>query len=227
MQEAYKPNDYKNAYTLFIYYSIRLLVLVAALIFLWRGDYETALSTLLVTLLMMLPSFLKDRHLLALPFILEFSIVLFIFLTVFLGAIGHFYEEVPFWDKFLHFQSGLLLGASGYIVVYMLNAHKKFTIDVSPSFLTMFSISFSLAIGVLWEIFEFGGDSIFDGGWQGDNTDTMWDLIANGIGALIINTAGYFWMYRHRRLPFTPWLLRVLHKRGEIMQKLKKHRRAM
>lgn len=64
MQDIYKPNDYRNAWTLFLYYGMRLLVLVAACIFLWRGDYETALSTLVVILLMMIPSFLKDRNLL-------------------------------------------------------------------------------------------------------------------------------------------------------------------
>ncbi len=224
MQEAYRPNDYRNAWTLFLYYGMRFLVFVATCIFLWRGDYETALATLVVIILMTIPSFLKDRHLLSLPFILDFAIVLFIFLTVFLGAIGKFYEEVPFWDKFLHFQSGLLLGASGYIVVYLLNAHKKFTIDVSPGFLTMFSVTFSLAIGVLWEIFEFSGDAYYGSHWQGGNTDTMWDLIANGIGAIIISTVGYFWMYRHRRLPFTPWLLRMLHHKGEVMQAMRKYR---
>lgn len=226
MQTPYQPNDYRNAGTLFFYYGMRVLVLLAAGIFLWRGDYESALSTALVIMLMTVHSILKDRKLLELPFIFDFAIVLFIFLTVFLGAIGHFYEEIPFWDKFLHFQSGLLLGASGYIVVYLLNAHKKFTIDVSPGFLTMFSIAFSLAIGVLWEVFEFAGDSYFARNWQRGNTDTMWDLIANGVGALIICSAGYYWMIRNRRVPFTPWLLKMLHKKSELMMKLRKLREA-
>ncbi len=225
MQTPYQPDDYRNPGTLFLYYGMRVLVLLASGILLWRGDYESALSTAVVIVLMTVPSFLKDRKLVQLPFVLDFSIVLFIFLTLFLGEIGRFYDKIPFWDKFLHFQSGLLLGASGYITVYLLNAHKKFTIDVSPSFLTLFSITFSLAIGVLWEVLEFAGDSILGSAWQRDNNDTMWDLIANGIGALIICFVVYFWMIRHRRLPFSPWLLRMLHKRKELLEKLKKLRK--
>ena len=221
MQTPYQPNDYKTTGTLFLYYGMRVLVLLAALIFLWRSDYESAFSTSFVILLMTVPSFLKDRKLVRLPFVLDFSIVLFIFLTLFLGEIGHFYDEIPFWDKFLHFQSGLLLGASGYIVVYLLNAHKKITIDVSPSFLAFFAITFSLAIGVLWEVIEFAGDGALGTAWQRNNDDTMWDLIANGIGAMIMSTFGYFWMIRNKRLPFSPWLLRMLHKKRELMQKLR------
>lgn len=221
MQTPYQPDDYRNPGTLFFYYGMRVLALLAAGIFLWRGDYESAISTALVIVLTTVPSFLKDRKLVQLPFVFDFAIVLFIFLTLFLGEIGHFYDQVPFWDKFLHFQSGLLLGACGYIVVYLLNAHKKFTIDVSPSFLTFFSITFSLAIGVFWEVIEFSGDSMLGSTWQRNNEDTMWDLIANGIGALIICSAGYYWMIRHRRLPFSPWLLRMLHKKKELIEKLR------
>lgn len=221
MQQIYRPDDYRNGVTLSLYYGMRALVLIAAGVLLLRGDIESSLATLLILLLMTVPSFLKEKKILPLPFILDFAIVMFIFLTLFLGEIGHFYDQIPMWDKFLHFQSGLLLGTSGYVVVYLLNAHKKFSIDVSPSFLTFFAVTFSLALGVVWEVIEFTGDSVYGTQWQGGNGDTMWDLIVNGIGAVIVSTIGYFWMYRHKRLPFSPWLIRVLHKRKELLQKLK------
>jgi len=67
-------------------------------------------------------------------------------------------------------------------------------------------------------MFEFAGDAYFSqhivnySYWQTSNADTMWDLIADGTGALIVSVIGYFWMYRHKRLPFTPWLLKILKK---------------
>jgi uncharacterized membrane protein YjdF len=53
-------------------------------------------------------------------------------------------------------------------------------------------------MGTLWEIFEFTADSLFGSDMQkhmlGDQsglTDTMWDLIVDAVGALIISVLGY------------------------------------
>lgn len=185
------------------------LVLIAAGIFVLRGNWESALSTTFVFLLMFVPSVLKERYRLYLPFAIDFGITAFIFFTLFLGEVGRFYDRIPLWDKFLHFQSGLLLGASGYVLLYILNEHKNIRLGLSPGFVSVFSVTFSLAIGVVWEMLEFAGDSFFGSRWQFSNTDTMWDIVANGGGALIISVIGYFWMYRHKRLPLTPWTLRI------------------
>ena len=199
-------DGYRNWVTLSIYYGMSALVLVAAGVFLLRGDWEAALSTVFIFLLMLVPSIIKGRYRLYLPFALELGIVGFTFLTLFLGGIARFYDWVPFWDKFLHLQSGFLLGAAGYVVVYILNENKKTPLNLSPGFVSLFAVTFSLAIGVVWEVSEFFGDAAFGSHWQLDSADTMWDLIADGAGALVMSIAGYFWMYRHKRLPFTPWL---------------------
>jgi len=215
MDTVYIQNSYRNRVTVFVYWGICLLVPVAAAIFLWWGDWQSSVSAMLVFAAMLAPSILKERYRLYLPFALELGIVVFTFLTLFLGGVAQFYDWVPFWDKFLHVQSGFLLGAAGYVVVYILNEHRRIHLNLSPGFVSLFAVTFSLALGVVWEIFEFIGDVILKSTyWQGVGiADTMWDLIADGTGALIVSVAGYFWMYRHKRLPFTPWLLRVIRER--------------
>ncbi|QQG38254.1 MAG: hypothetical protein HYS26_01750 [Candidatus Kaiserbacteria bacterium] len=209
-------NDwFRTRTTLFLYWAVFALVLLAAALFALRGDLASAFGTLLILLLMLGPTILKQRYRLHIPFALDLGIVVFIFLTLFLGGIAEFYDRIPFWDKFLHFQSGLLLGAAGYLLVYILNEHEKIHLNLSPGFVSFFAITFSLAIGAVWEIFEFAGDQLFAiTFWQGVGVaDTMWDLIADGAGALIVSVSGYFWMYRHKRLPFTPWLFRFFSER--------------
>lgn len=217
-------NNYRNPATLFVYWGLLALALLAAAIFLWRGEWQSSLATVLIVGLMLVPSILKERYRLYVPFALEFGIALFIFLTLFLGWVAEFYSWIPFWDKFLHFQSGFLLGASGYVLVYVLNEHQRFHLNLSPSFVSFFAITFSLAIGAVWEMFEFGADMVFHTTyWQDSNTDTMWDLIADGAGAIIVALVGYFWMLRHKRLPFTPWFMRALRKkRDELKQRFPK-----
>lgn len=209
VDDLHVSQAYRNGATLAVYYAMDALVLIAVIAFVWRGNFESALSAGIIFLSMFVPSILKERYRLYLPFAIELGIVAFTFSTLFLGEFARFYYYVPFWDKFTHFQSGLLLGASGYVLVYILNEHKKINLGLSPAFVSIFAVTFSLAIGAGWEMFEFAGDSFFGSHWQIDNADTMWDLVADGGGALIISVIGYFWMHRHKRLPFTPWVLRI------------------
>src|SRR3989344_1440112 len=202
-------DGYRNWVTLSLYYGMCALVLVAAGGFLLRGGWGGALSTHFIFLLMLVPSIVKGRYQLYLPFALEFGIVGFTFLTLFLGGIARFYDWVPFWDKFLHLQSGFLLGAAGYVVVYILNENKKTPLNLSPGFVSLFAVTFSLTIGVAWEVPEFVSDAVVGNTWQPDNADTMWDLIADGSGALIMSIAGYFWMYRNKRFAFFAFSLAV------------------
>src|ERR1043166_3576077 len=99
---------YRNQATLFLYYAMRILVALAALLFLARGDWESFASTLFVVVLMFAPSLLKRRYRFYLPFVIDFWLVAFVFLSLFLGGIDDLYGRIPIWDKLLHFQSGLL-----------------------------------------------------------------------------------------------------------------------
>lgn len=213
MDNDYDENNHQNRTTLSLYYGMRVLMSVAAGLFLFWGEWESGISTILILLLMLVPSLLRDRYRLYLPFALDLGIVSLIFITLFLGHMGRFYDNVPLWDKFAHFQSGLLLGVIGFVIVYVLNENRNIKLGLSPAFLAVFSVAFSLAMGVIWEIVEFIGDSFFGSLWQANNTDTMWDLIATGVGAIIVSTVGFFWMCRHERLPFTPWLMKIFRKK--------------
>jgi len=215
IEEAFKTNT-----TLLLYYGMRILVLLAAILFFVRGDWESAVSTFLVAILMSLPSFIKRRYRIYLPFAIDFGMVLFIFLSLFLGGIDDFYGFIPLWDKIVHFQSGLLLSGTGFVVIYLLNESEQTPIELSPGFVALFAIVFSLAIGAVWEMCEFAGDAIFHSHWQASNADTMWDLISDFGGAIVFSVAGYFWMYRHRRLPFTPLLLKFMQQARDVARKV-------
>jgi hypothetical protein len=52
-----------------------------------------------------------------------------------------------------------------------------------------------LSIGALWEIFEFLMDSLFGLNMQKSGLiDTMWDLIVDALGALVISILGYLYL---------------------------------
>ncbi|MCL2002287.1 hypothetical protein FWG76_02675, partial [Candidatus Saccharibacteria bacterium] len=113
--------------------------------------------------------------------------------------------RIPHWDTILHFLSGILLGILGYTLISFLNSSQDIPVSLSPVFVALFIFSFSMALAVLWEIYEFSVDYFFGFNTQswmlGDGTvlvgraaltDTMKDFIAAAIGAAIFSVVGYF-----------------------------------
>lgn len=205
----------RNRFTLSIYWGLRVLLAGAVIAYGVRAEWDSAGATLLILALMAVPSILKERYRMYLPFQIDLGLTVFVFLTLFLGAMANFYRTIPLWDKFLHFQSGLLLGATGFVSIYLLNERESRSgkLSLSPGFISLFAVVFSLSIGAMWEMAEFASDAALHGHWQASNADTMWDLIADLSGALMVSVLGYFWMYRHNRLPLTPWALRLFKRR--------------
>lgn len=195
----------KSAFGNLLYYGMRVLVILAIALFALRGDFLDAVIAGLILVLMIVPSFLRKKYNLHLPFELELSIVGFTFVTLFLGSLNNFYERFPWWDSLLHFQSGILLGFIGFLLVYLLHSGAPGRLVLSPFFIVFFSICFSMAMSVVWEVYEFTADSLFGFNMQRSGlVDTMKDLIVNSIGAIIVGIVAYIWMQIRRRIPFTP-----------------------
>ena len=181
---------------------------LAFIVFIFLGDWTDAFNTALIFLLMLIPSILKKRYDVYLPFELDVAIVGLIFISLFLGSQSDYYERFPYLDTIIHFQSGILLGIVGFVLVYILNGQKTKALELSPGFISFFARAFSLAIGVVWEIYEYIIDLTLGFNMQETGLpDTMSDFIFNAIGALIVGLVGYFWMKRRQKLPFTPRLL--------------------
>ncbi|PTB91160.1 hypothetical protein C9993_12715, partial [Marinobacter sp. Z-F4-2] len=96
--------------------------------------------------------------------------------------------------------SGFLLGILGFLLVHIMNETENIHVHMKPGFVAFFAFMFALGVGALWEIFEFTMDSLFGMNMQkpmlGDPsglTDTMWDLIVDATGALVISVLG--WRY--------------------------------
>lgn len=180
-------------------------MLAAFALFLVRGNWVDAFSTLLIFGLMTAPAFFKERYHFYLPNELSVALVAFTFISLFLGSLADFYERFPWLDGTLHFLSGILFGLIGFVLIYALNERKSRRLYLSPSFVSLFAVCFSLALSVVWEIYEFVVDIVL--GFHTQETglfDTMGDLIINTVSSVLVALAGYLWMRRYRRLPLAP-----------------------
>ena len=123
--------------------------------------------------------------------------VIFIYATLFLGEIANFYEKYWWWDSLLHVSSAIGFGLVGFTLLILLFHSKRIT--ASPFMLCLFGFSFALALGALWEIWEFTLDQLFGLNTQKSGLpDTMWDLIIDAIGGAIAAIAGYFYLVKSK-----------------------------
>ena len=76
---------------------------------------------------------------------------------------------------------------------------KRISLQLSPLFLSLFTFTLSLSMGVLWEIFEYSMDVMFGLHMQKSGlADMMWDLIVNTMAALAVSLYAYNYMKSHK-----------------------------
>lgn len=178
---------------------------VAAAIGRSYADYVLMLlQCLLGIVIIHLPMLFAKQFKIELPTALYVMYIVFLYAAIFLGEVRSFYYKIPSWDIILHAFSSMMTGMLGFMLVALLNRSEQAKLSLSPFFVAMFAFCFSLAIGALWEIYEFLADGILLTNMQKFITaegitlsghealkDTMTDFIIDGFGALIASVAGY------------------------------------
>ncbi|MPW26446.1 hypothetical protein GC105_11660 [Alkalibaculum sp. M08DMB] len=176
-----------------VFIVIRISLVYAGIISFLQGDWAYLGMTILTLIMMFLPYIVEKKFRVDIPSIFEIVLVIYIYAAVFLGSTNGFYSVFWWWDKMLHGLSGLIFGNIGFFIVSYLNSNKKINIKLSPGFVALFSFCFAIAIGAIWEIYEYTIDYFFNTTMQNASLDdTMSDIILDTIGALIISIAGYY-----------------------------------
>lgn len=183
-----------------------------------KSDYLLMLTQCFLGLVVMsLPSIITHKLRLMVPNAMCILYYIFLYCAIFLGEIFSFYYLVPHWDIYLHAMSGAMLGALGFILVDWLNKDEHVKLSMSPVFVSIFAFSFALAVGALWEIYEFSFDSILGLNMQKfkneDGTlligslalaDTMEDLIIDAIAAAAVTIVGPITNIKRKRKKKVP-----------------------
>lgn len=195
--EAAAPEDYIEGMVFhgqsYVVYVVWAVLLGSAVFALSQGQWSLmviALGTLLASLV---PAFVADRLHIRIPVGFYAWIVLFTFGTLFLGEAFDFYERFSWWDVVMHGASAMGFGLMGVVFALTLFEGDKYA---APAWaISVIAFSFALAIGALWEVFEFAMDSLFGLNMQKSGlVDTMGDLIVDTVGALVGALAGFAYL---------------------------------
>jgi len=170
-----------------------------------RSDYVLMfIQSLLGLVVLSFPSIVSRKLKFNIPNFIYIMYYIFLYCAIFLGEVLNFYYVIPHWDVILHFFSGAMLGALGFILVSQLNDSEMIRVSLSPFFVALFAFCFALSCGAVWEVYEFVFDGLLGLNMQkfitatgevlvGHNAlhDTMTDIIVDALAALLISLIGY------------------------------------
>ena len=204
---------------------LQVILVVELVLVLRDGQWLNAFLLLMIMGGTLLPSLLRQWRTVDIPLEFQVLTIAFVFAAVFLGEIRSYYERFWWWDIALHVSSGLLLGIFGFLLVYVLNESDRIELHMRPRFVAIFAFFFAVSVGAAWEMFEFGMDSIFGTNMQkpmlGDPSglkDTMWDLIVDAAGALVICTLGWFYMRQGKRSFIERWIHKFIRRNPHLFR---------
>lgn len=169
-----------------------------------------AVITLVATFL---PSYLESQRKIRFPEVLEIVIILFVLSAGYLSQRYNLFVRFHWWDDVLHFTSGTFIAVAGFLLIYLLN--HRYSFNLNPWLIAIFTFSFSIAVAVFWEIGEFIADWFFQTNYQKWDVpadtpllgkpyqglalrDTMADLIIASTGALIIAVFAFIAVNKNR-----------------------------
>ena len=204
---------------------LQVIMAVELILVIYEGQWINAFLIIMIMATTLLPTVLGRRFRVYIPAEFQLLAVIFVFAALFLGEIQSYYVRIWWWDIALHTSSGLLMGILGFLLVYVLNESENIDIHMLPRFVALFAFLFAVAVGALWEIFEFAMDQIVGTNMQkpmlGDPsglTDTMWDMIVNTLGALAISALGWWYMERRERSFIEVWIGKFIQRNPRLFR---------
>ena len=120
----------------------------------------------------------------------NFIYISFVFIAHFLGATVDLYSEVYWFDKFVHFLSGIVSSLGAIYLLVKNKIYKKIFLNV------LFILSFAMLAASYWEIFEYLSSYYLGVDPQHvvatGVTDTMGDIIVALMGSVLVSMCYYF-----------------------------------
>jgi hypothetical protein len=158
---------------------LRITFGVGALVFLALGEMD-GVANLLVG-----GAALAVARAVELPRLYDLGFTIAMILTGWGEALGLYDAWKPY-DNVVHFVVPMLCSQVAYIGLARLEVLRDMRDEVAPHrYLGIFTITFALgvAIGGIWEIFEWASDGVFGSNLSMGNDDTVGDLVSDTLGA--------------------------------------------
>ena len=151
-------------------------------------------SAIIISVVSILPFVLQLIIRKRFPNILFLGINIYILFAGVLGSAANLYYVLPWYDIVIHTIMGYCVAMVGLFLICGVDEHKK----MSPIFVALFCLFFSLGVELLWEIIERFADVFLSQTAQGPKIDgTNAPLVSDTIEDLICNLSGALLFFVH------------------------------
>ena len=193
---------------------IRLLLVLAFLGAFYTGRDLVFAISIIGFVVTFIPMMMKKFFDVSIPAEYEILSLLFIYGALFLGEVRGLFAEFWWWDVLLNFAAAIALGVVGLTVLFVLYKDNK--IKANPVIIAILTFCFTLALGALWEIFEFSLDTLYNFNLQPSLRDTMGDMITTSIGALVVSIAGYSYIKNGRMKVISEYIVKLIERHPKL-----------
>ncbi len=177
--QYFKKLYQKEKATTTLFFVMQGVAFVCLVFELFSGNLKEVGLCLLTMFLFVLPYLISSVFRVKIPSGLLVIVFVFIFAAEILGELGNFYQLFPIWDIILHVVSGFVAASVGFSLLTLLNKKldpKKFSL----AFALIMPLCFALAVGVVWEMVEYGSDVILQTDMQKDTRLTEIHTVSLG-----------------------------------------------
>lgn len=172
--------------------SLILIAIIGTLYFVFTRDTNIVLILKDISIIVTISALYIIQKLFKIKIneVINLIYIIFIFMAHFLGVICELYNYIYWFDKFVHFLSGIV---TAFVAIYLLVKFKK---DKNMFFDILVIVSLTLSVAAFWEIFEYLSSFYFHMDPQkvlltGVN-DTMGDIIVAFLGSVLVSISYYF-----------------------------------
>ena len=163
--------------------------IIVAILNFTNNNYSRVMTFVAIFPLLLIP-FIINKTKLKLSDKEIFLYYLFILLADFIGCVCNLYNNVSWYDIFVHFLSGMFTFVLATIIYRMISNGNNKLLKI------LFCLGIVALIAITWEVFEFSIDSLAHTNLQHNQDtgviDTMQDMIVAMLGGIISSI--YIWI---------------------------------
>ncbi len=171
---------------------IRIILIVAMFVGIYSQRNLVFAMSLFGLSLTFVPVIFNKFFNIKIPAEFEILTLLFVYGLLYFGEVKGYYDKFWLLDVMLGFVLAIILGFVGLAFLYTLYREEK--LQGNPFVIALFAFCFAVAVGAMWEAFEFFLDSSCGFQLQKGSFDTMKDIAVNMLGAFVVSSLGYFYI---------------------------------
>ena len=169
-------------------YVLRIVSTVLLVMSIWDRDLAGIIACFLTIVVSFIPTVLEKDFKITLPWSLDLLMASALLLHVGGNTLKAYYL-IPGYDTITHFVSSIFISFMAFVVIYILDKYWD-ALLMDTYALAFMVVIFTMAMGVVWELFEWGIDLLFGIELQWGLHDTMKDLLVDTIAGIIMGVVG-------------------------------------